>query len=255
MTLEGFFDRHKKAALGFSGGADSSYMLYAGLKCGAEVKPYYVNSAFQPEFELRDARSFAEKLGVSPTVLDVDILGFPEIVSNPADRCYYCKKRIFGTLAARAEKDGFDMIIDGTNASDDVLERAGFKAITEIKVRSPLRECGITKDEIRRGLKEAGFSVWDKPAYACLATRIPAGREITAELLERVEKTENALFDMGFKDFRARVSGERASSEAAVLQFPERQMSEAFEKRKALVKKVKAFFPKVYIDLEGRGEA
>jgi uncharacterized protein len=247
MTLENFFARNKKAALGFSGGVDSSYLLYAGLKSGAEIKPYYADTAFQPEFELRDALSFVEKLGVSLTVLNADILSFPEIVSNPADRCYYCKKQIFGALAARAGKDGFDLIIDGTNASDDVAERAGFKAITEMSVRSPLRECGITKDEIRLRLKEAGFPVWNKPAYACLATRILAGREITAELLSSVEKTEDALFAAGFTDFRARVSGD-----AAVLQFPVKQMSTAFEKRAELLAAIKPYFPNVYRDLDGR---
>ena len=249
ITLEQFFKENQKAALGFSGGVDSSYLLYAGLHYGAEIKAYYVKTAFQPEFELDDAKKIAEKIGTEITVIEKNIFDNPQVVSNPDNRCYFCKKSIFGTLCARALSENISLIIDGTNASDDVSDRPGMKALKELSVRSPLRECGITKDEVRRLSKEAGLFTWNKPAYACLATRIPAGRAYTRELLQRVEKAENILFSFGFKDFRVRVIDETAK-----LQFPQEQMKNLLEKRLDVIKAIKPFFTAILLDLEGRNE-
>jgi uncharacterized protein len=205
MTLEQFFCENKTCALGFSGGVDSSYLLYAGNKYGAKIKAYFVKTAFQPEFELQDAKRIAEYIGIEITIIEKNILENAEVVSNPSDRCYFCKRSIFGTLHSQVAADGIPLIIDGTNASDDVSDRPGMKALKELSVRSPLRECGMTKDEIRRLSKEAGLFTWDKPAYACLATRVPAGMTITKELLQKIEKSEDILFSFGFTDFRVRV--------------------------------------------------
>ena len=222
-------------------------MLYAGLRYGANIKAYYVNTAFQPEFELQDAYKVAEKIGTEITVIEMEVLNNEQVTSNPANRCYYCKMAIFGTLQKQAHADGFQLIIDGTNASDDANDRAGMKALAELSARSPLRESGITKDEIRRLSKEAGLFTWDKPAYACLATRIPTGRTITADLLHRVEKSEDALFKLGFTDFRVRVY-----DEAARLQFPNEQMIEALNKKADIKKAIKQYFKIILLDLEGR---
>jgi len=247
MTLEKFFAENPSAALGFSGGVDSSYLLYAGKKYGAKIKGYYVKTAFQPEFELLDAKKLAKYIGAEMSVLEIDVLFNEKVISNPPNRCYYCKAEIFGALQKQAKADGFDFVIDGTNASDDIADRPGMKALDELSVRSPLRECGITKDEVRRLSKEAGLFTWDKPAYACLATRIPTGRLITAELLHRVEKSEDALFSLGFTDFRVRVM-----DEAAKLQFPPDQMCEALDKRADIIKLLKPYFLTILLDLEGR---
>ncbi|MDR2558537.1 MAG: ATP-dependent sacrificial sulfur transferase LarE [Oscillospiraceae bacterium] len=247
MTLENFFKENDSVALGFSGGADSSYLLYAGLHYGARVKAYYVKTAFQPEFELQNVYKLAEQIGAEVTVLEMDILTNEQVALNLPDRCYHCKKAIFGALKKEAAIDGFMVIIDGTNASDDIGDRPGMKALAELSVRSPLRECGITKDEVRRLSKEAGLFTWDKPAYACLATRIPTGRVITGELLARAEKAENALFLLGFTDFRVRVY-----DEAARLQFPQSQMHEAINKRAEITRAIKPYFKIVLLDLEGR---
>ncbi|MCL2382006.1 MAG: ATP-dependent sacrificial sulfur transferase LarE [Treponema sp.] len=248
MTLEQFFKENPVAALGFSGGVDSSYLLYAGLRYGAKIKAYYAHTAFQPEFELKDARRLAQHIGADVTVLEMDVLDNTQVTANPPDRCYFCKTAIFGALCARARADNIPLVIDGTNASDDAGDRPGMKALAELSIRSPLRECNITKDEVRRLSKEAGLPTWDKPAYACLATRIPPGRTITKELLRRVEKAEEALFALGFTDFRARVMGD-----AAKLQFPPDQMNTLLEKRLCVVEKIKPYFPTVLLDLEGRG--
>jgi len=247
MILQEFFTENPAVALGFSGGADSSYLLYAALRCGARVRAYYVKTAFQPAFELADAHRMAVHLGADLTVVEADILADPQIVSNPVDRCYHCKKRIFGKIAARAETDGFPMLLDGTNASDDVSDRPGFRALAELSVRSPLRECGLTKSDIRRLSKEAGLFTWDKPAYACLATRVPTGQMITSDLLCRVEAAEEALFQMGFIDFRVRVMGE-----AAKIQIIAERMPMVLEKRDAIITALKPYFPGILLDLEGR---
>ncbi len=247
MTLEQFFSENRSVALGFSGGVDSSYLLYAGTQFGANVNAYFVKTAFQPAFELRDALKQANQLGAKLTVLELDILDNQSVIANPPDRCYYCKAAIFGALRKQAQADGVLLIIDGTNASDDASDRPGMRALTELSVRSPLRECGITKEEVRRLSKEAGLFTWDKPAYACLATRIPSERAIDEDLLRRVEKSEDALFALGFTDFRVRVSGE-----AAKLQFPPEQMDRAVKSRSEIIKAVKPHFLDILLDLEGR---
>lgn len=185
MELQGFFHEHPKAALGFSGGVDSSYLLWAARQCGADVRPYYIKTSFQPEFEFEDAKRLCREIGAELTVLELDALSDPAVAANPADRCYHCKRNLFGTLAARALADGYTLLLDGTNASDDAGDRPGMRALRELSVRSPLRECGLTKARIRALSRKAGLFTWDKPAYACLATRVPTGETITAEKLQK----------------------------------------------------------------------
>lgn len=247
MDLKQFFSENPNVALGFSGGVDSSYLLYAGVHYGAQIRPYYIKTAFQPEFELEDARRLASQLQVELTVIYLDLLEEEAVVSNPADRCYHCKTRLFSALKDQALKDGYRVLIDGTNASDDAGDRPGMRALRELEVRSPLRECGITKKEVRQLSREAGLFTWNKPAYACLATRIPTGTVITKDLLKRVEMAEDAMFGMGFSDFRVRLFGGQAR-----IQVPEAQMGMAFDKREQLKEEVGKYFNGVMLDLAGR---
>jgi len=248
MTLEEFFKNAPRAALGLSGGVDSSYLLYAAKKYGAaDILPIFVKTQFQPEFELRDAQRVCELLDTKLEIIELDILSFPEVARNPADRCYYCKRRIFSAVAEAAKEQGCELLLDGTNASDEASDRPGMRALMELSVRSPLRECGLTKAEIRSLAREAGLFVWDKPAYACLATRLPAGETITKDALERVEKAENALYDLGFRDFRVRVF-----ASAARVQLKERQMPLALERREEILSELKPYFEAVTLDLEAR---
>ena len=145
MTLTEFFHEHPKAALGFSGGVDSSFLLWAGRQAGADIHPYYIKTAFQPEFEYQDALRLCRELGAELTVLELDALADPRVTANPANRCYFCKVGLFGTLARRALADGYTVLLDGTNASDDAGDRPGMKALQELQVLSPLRLCGLTK--------------------------------------------------------------------------------------------------------------
>lgn len=247
MDFSDFFKENPKAALAFSGGVDSAYLLYAAKTAGADMRAYYVKSAFQPRFELEDAKRLCGELGVTLKILPVDVLADRAVRGNQADRCYHCKKMIFNTIAASAAADGYRMLLDGTNASDEEGDRPGMRALRELSVRSPLRECGFTKEEIRRLSKEAGLFTWEKPAYACLATRIPTGEEITAEKLKNTEAAEDFLFSLGFTDFRVRRFGE-----AARLQFPASQLSRALERREDIVKELKQYYSVVMLDMEAR---
>ena len=155
MTLQAFFQANPRAALAFSGGVDSAYLLYAGVRAGADLRPYYIKTAFQPRFEQDDALRLAGELGVEVTVLELDALADPRVAANPAERCYYCKQNLFRALKARAAADGYAVLLDGTNASDEAGDRPGMRALRELEVRSPLRECGLTKADIRRLSREA----------------------------------------------------------------------------------------------------
>ena len=247
MTLQEFFTEHPKAALGFSGGVDSSYLLWAAVNAGADIAPYYIQTAFQPAFELEDAQRLCAQIGVKLNVIRLDALADPRVAANPANRCYYCKVGLFGALRARAKADGYDLLLDGTNASDDAGDRPGMKELREMEVRSPLRECGLTKAMIRQESRKAGLFTWDKPAYACLATRVPTGRTITSELLRRVEGAETALFALGFTDFRVRLY-----DEAARLQLPEDQLAKAVEQRQAIRQALAPWFDVVLLDTQTR---
>lgn len=250
MTLEEFFSRNPKAALAFSGGTDSAYLLYAGKKWSSKVKAYYLKTQFQPRLEQDDAENLARQLGCELEIVPFDVLSVPQAASNGADRCYFCKYAMFSMLRERAQQDGFDMIIDGTNASDDEDNRPGMRALRELGVRSPLRECGLTKTDIRSLSRAAGLFTWNKPAYACLATRVVSGEQITADKLERIEKAENAMLSLGFSDFRVRVSNGTAK-----LQVTERQMDNAIRRRKELTEIIGAFFETVVLDLKAREES
>ena len=221
MELREFFALHPRVALAFSGGVDSSYLLYAALRWAEDVGVYYVRSAFQPEFEVRDALRLAGELGAEVKLLRADVLSCPAVAANPADRCYHCKTNIMSTIRAAAAADGYPLVIDGSNASDQISDRPGFRALEEQGILSPLRLCGLDKATIRSLSREAGLFTWDKPAYACLATRIPTGECITPERLAAVEAGEAALAAMGFTDFRLRTPEGRAWLQFTAEQLPE----------------------------------
>ena len=239
MTLKEFFQQVPRAALAFSGGTDSALLLWAARTCGCDVRAYFVKTVFQPAFELADAQKLAAELEVPLTVVEVDVLAVPQAAANGPRRCYYCKKALFTALRARAAEDGYPVLLDGTNASDDAGNRPGMAALRELKVRS--------KSEVRRMSREAGLFTWDKPAYACLATRVPTGDAITGEALEKVERGEEALFRLGFTDFRLRLLGE-----AARLQLPAEQMERAVSMRSEINQALETDFSAVLLDLAGR---
>ena len=233
MTLNEFFQKNPKAALAFSGGVDSAYLLYFARQCGAEVQAYYVQSAFQPQFERADAERLTVLLGATMRVLEVDVLSVPQVAANPPDRCYHCKWAIFETIAKTAAADGYALVLDGTNASDDAGDRPGMRALQELTVRSPLRECGLAKDVIRRLSKEAGLFT---------------GEAITAEKLQKTEAAEDYLFSLGLTDFRVRLL-----DGCARIQVPEAQLPQVLEKRREILNTLRKTHSGVLLDLEARG--
>lgn len=247
MELRTFFDENKRAALAFSGGVDSSYLLYAGLSFGAEIAAYYVDSEFQPRFEREDAERLARELKIKLNILPLDVLADERIKRNDAQRCYYCKNRIFSLIAEAARADGYDLLLDGTNASDDEADRPGMRALCELSVRSPLRECGLTKTRIRELSKDLGLFTHDKPAYACLASRIPEGTEITAEMLQKSEAAEDYLRELGFSDFRVRYFDGSARISVKAEQLPM-----VLRQRGQLLRELKKYYRYVMLDLEER---
>lgn len=245
--MEEFFKRNPKVAVAFSGGVDSAYLLYVAQKYAKDVCAYYVKTQFQPKFELEDAVRLSKQLGAKLNILLLNILTVPNVCENPPERCYYCKKAIFGAIMEAAAADGYTVLLDGTNASDDVKDRPGMRALKELSVLSPLRECGLTKTQIRVLSKEANLFTWDKPAYACLATRIPTGETITGKKLCDTEKAEEYLFSLGFTDFRV-----RSQDGHARLQIPEKQLERLLKYRKDILVKLKEYYKTVSLDLEVR---
>ena len=245
MQLQRFFELNPRIAVAYSGGVDSSYLLYAAKAAGCDVQAYLLKSQFQPRFELDDAVDITGDIGVALIVDEFDILNEPEVVKNPPDRCYYCKTKIFGRLWELARKDGYIFLCDGTNADDDESDRPGMRALRELGVLSPLRDSGLSKSEIRRLSEQAGLRTHNKPSYACLATRIPAGTKITSQHLEKIEGTEKALANMGFSDFRVRF----LPPNGAKIQVTDNQWDIAATQRKEILTVLKPFFDSIVLDL------
>lgn len=247
MTLQAFFTQYPRAAVAFSGGVDSAFVLWAAKKYGCDVRAYYVHSAFQPAFELEDAKKLAEQLDIPMTVIEVDILSVPKAVENGTDRCYHCKHALFTTLWERVRADGYTVLLDGTNASDDASDRPGMRALKELSVLSPLRLCGVTKAQVREQSRQADLFTWDKPAYACLATRVPTGTPITQDKLTKIERAEQALAELGFTDFRVRLVGNTAR-----LEMTAAQLAQAAARYEQIITALGADFDAVVLDLTPR---
>lgn len=175
--------------LAFSGGVDSCCLLAWLVREGYDVKAYTVRSSFQLERDMADAAALVERIGAEHEVVDVDVWhGHDDVLANPANRCYLCKRMIFSTLLEHMEADGRAVALDGTNASDNPARRPGMRALVELGVRSPLREAGLTKDDVRALSRELGLATANKPSYACYAVYHPAGEKITpASLAQAAE--------------------------------------------------------------------
>ncbi len=247
MTLQAFFAENPKLAVAFSGGVDSAYLLYAAKKWGKEICAYYVKTPFQPQFELDDAMRLGEMLNVSVKVIPVNILADPVIAANPENRCYHCKKRLFTAILRQAEQDGYPLVVDGTNFSDDAFDRPGMKALEELGIRSPLREAELTKQDIRALSKEAGLFTHNKPAYACLATRFPKNMPITEAALATVEGNERYLQSLGFSDFRVRLT-----ENGVKLQLRNADLPLLLQHREQILAELKKDHDNVLLDLEVR---
>lgn len=235
-------------AVAFSGGVDSAFLVYAAHEALGE-KLLVITAVTQsyPRHEAADAAKILQSYGVKHAQIELNQLVIPGFCENGAQRCYYCKYALFSKIKAEAAKHGITAVADGANTDDENDYRPGMRATAELGILSPLRESGFSKQEIRDISKALGIFTWNKPSYACLASRIPYGEEITAEKLSMVEKAEQALLDMGFKEMRVRCHGKLARIEVA-----ENDFAKAAAQRKEISAAVKnAGFLYAALDLEG----
>ena len=202
------------AAVAFSGGVDSTYLLAAAAGAlGADhVTALTAVSPVFPVREKAEAGDFCKEHGIRQIFVMFDPFTLPEFADNPPDRCYLCKKALFTKLAAEAERLGAKVLMEGTNKDDEGDYRPGLRAIAELGVASPLRKAGLTKAEIYALSKERGLPTAKKPSFACLATRIPYGEKITAKKLRSIEGAERILAEKGFYQFRVRTRGTSAGA-------------------------------------------
>ena len=203
-------------AVAFSGGVDSTLLLSAAADVlGDSVVAITARAQMIPTREIREASDFCAKRGIRHVVMDVDALAIPGFAENPADRCYHCKSALFTRIMDQTACLGIPYIAEGTNTSDLGDYRPGLKALGELKVDSPLLAAGLSKADVRALSRKLGLPTWDKPSYACLASRIPYNEGITTEKLRSVEHAEDALIDAGFPQIRCRAHGDLARIEVA----------------------------------------
>jgi pyridinium-3,5-biscarboxylic acid mononucleotide sulfurtransferase len=205
----------EKAAVAFSGGVDSSLLAKVCFDIlGENAIAITLVSPMNPKSEIEDAKTIAESIGISHVLIEDDIIE-GKVAENPVDRCYHCKKIEFASIREKAAELGFSIVLDGSNHDDLSDYRPGIKALSELSICSPLRDAQLTKKEIRELSKELGLKTWDKPALACLASRVPYGEPITKEVLSRIEKAEDYLRSLGFRQFRVRSHGTIARIEVS----------------------------------------
>ncbi len=205
-----------KLAVAFSGGVDSTYLVYKAHEIlGDNAVAITVRSLVLTGEDFDWTVDLCRKTGIRHVILDVDVLGIENFADNPPDRCYYCKKTDFGSIIKAASEFGITAVADGSNVDDTGDYRPGMRAMKELGIISPLKEAGLSKSDIRMLSKEAGLPTWDKPAAACLASRFYYGEKITQEGLIRVADAERYIRDQGFKGIRVRVHGDLARIEVS----------------------------------------
>ena len=221
MELEMKFQKLKDSiqglgsvAIAYSGGVDSTFLLkVAADLLGNKVIAITAKSTTYPEREFKEAVKYIGDIGAKHIVIISEELEIEGFAKNPIDRCYFCKKELFSKVRKVADENNINAVLDGSNADDVSDYRPGMKAANELKVISPLKDAGLTKDNIRELSKRLGLPTWNKPAFACLSSRFPYGNEITVEKLSMVERAEQFLLDLGFRQIRVRHHGDIARVE------------------------------------------
>jgi uncharacterized protein len=200
----------------FSGGVDSTFLLKAAHDIlNNWLLAVIVRMEAFPEREFKEAENYVKEMGIKYVVLPFDEFNIPGFSDNPPDRCYLCKKALFREIIRHSKAHGIDCVADGSNLDDLLDYRPGMKAVRELGIVSPLQEAGMTKDDIRILSREMGLSTWNKPSFACLASRFPFGDKITREKMHMVDQGEEYLISLGFDQVRVRCHGKLARIEVA----------------------------------------
>lgn len=234
-----------KVAVAFSGGVDSTFLLSVAHEVlGDNVLALTAASKFIPRRELDEAKKFCAAVGIKQIIFEADVLNINGIENNPANRCYLCKRALFENFLRLAEDK---ILVEGSNTDDDGDYRPGMRALAELKIKSPLREVGLSKAEIRELSREMNLPTWNKPSMACLASRFVYGEPLTEEKLSQVEAAEEFLLSTGFTQLRVRIHGNLARLEVSPENF-----SKLLNLRGVIVDKLKSLgFTYVTLDLQG----
>jgi len=218
--LKNNLKKMKSVAIAFSGGVDSTFLVKVAFDVlGENAIAVTASSSTYPKRELEEAKQFSKHIGIKHIIIDSEETEIENFSKNPSNRCYYCKKELFSKIKQFAKEKHLNYILDGSNVDDTFDYRPGMKAIKELKVVSPLRDADLSKQEIKKLSKNMQLDTWDKPAFACLASRFPYGVKITKSKLEQVEKAESFLFSLDIKQYRVRYHGETARIEVLKNDF------------------------------------
>lgn len=236
-------------AVAYSSGVDSTFLLkVAHDVLGEKAIAVTATSSSFPERESNEAADFCKAHGIKQITVVSEELNIPEFRHNAVDRCYHCKKELFTKIIELAKQNGVSYVCEGSNMDDNGDYRPGLKAVAELGIKSPLRECDLYKEEIRTLSKQMKLPTWDKPSFACLASRFVYGEEITAQKLKMVEKAEQALLNLGFKQLRVRIHGENL----ARIEVLPTELEKLLELRETVVKALReAGFAYITMDLQG----
>lgn len=246
--LKEYLKNLESVAVAFSSGVDSTFLLKIAHEVLKDnIIAITAKSCVFPERELIEAKEFCLNEGIKHIIVDIDELNIEGFSQNPPNRCYICKKELFTKFLNSAKANNINYLIEGSNLDDEGDYRPGLRAVKELKIKSPLRELGFTKYEIRKLSEKLGLSTFEKPSFACLASRFVYGETITEEKLKMVEKSEQYLLDLGFKQVRVRIHHDIARIEVLPKDF-----KKLMDNRESIVHKLKEFgFAYITLDLLG----